>query len=477
MKKLIDKFKNIEHIYIIALAFFMLYLAIGILFSYRSETYHANNFFFEADNYRSLYDLTSHEFNHYRTKVHPIFVLLFQPISLFINILFKSDILSVIVLQSILGSVNIILIYKIFEIIKINKKINIILILIYGFSFSTLIFVSIPETFIFASFLLLLMWHYIIKLFYNEKKLNIVNYLLLILLGAGALSVTVTNFIQYMIAIFFLIFIKQEKFKLIKTILISILLTIISFGLTVGLATIQKRIWPTAMNFHEYLIDFSQNDENEEKYYMSKSIGLRNIKESYKSIFINNFVPSKIVMKNEMAWFSRPNIIGTLLSIILISFIGIGIFKTFLKRENLKEKALTISLSIALLYNFILHLIYGTFESFLYSQHFTFLVVLLLGIGFKNIKKNYRIMEIIFLTIYLMLEIIFNLLSLRILNRFIIENFGAIHGNLVNVYLVNFIKALLLINLPYSIYNIIKKRKVRYFILLSLSIIILMMIL
>jgi hypothetical protein len=470
MKNLSNKIKNIKHVYIIALVFFIIYLALGILFSYRGETYKTNNFFFEADNFRALYDLTSFEFNHYRTKVHPIFVLLFQPIAVMFNILFKSDILSVIVLESIIAALNIITIYKIFKTIKIKEKMNIILTLIYGFSFSSLIFVSIPETFVFASFLLLLMWLYIIKLFYSDKKINTINYIVLVLTGIGALSITVTNFVQFIIAIFFLLLYKQKTHKIIKSILATILLTIISFGITSGLALIQKKIWPTAMNFHEYLVDFSYNDKNEEKYYMSKNIEIQNIKESYKTVFVNSFVPNKIIIKNEMAWFSKPNILSIMLSLVLISFIIFGIIKAFLKKDNPREKLLITSITGSLLYNFVLHLIYGTYESFLYSQHFTFLVIILIGLGFKNARKKYRNISFLIFVAYLLLQLILNLNSLLTLNKLIIEKYGIINDNLKNVYLLNFLKGLLLVNLPYSIYNIIRNRKIRHFLLTLISI-------
>ena len=93
-----------------------------------------------------------------------------------------------------------------------------------------------------------------------------------------------------------------------------------------------------------------------------------------------------------------------MLLIIFYIFTGILYIKNF-KRN----KTINIGLTLSIAFNTILHLVYGNNESFLYSLHFLYLIILLFGINYQT-EKNSTIKKSIniFLPIFLIVEVINN---------------------------------------------------------------------
>ena len=159
-----------------------------------------NDAFLGADSLRAFDDLTNRVGNHYRTRVHPLFVIFTQPFVWMLKIIFSSP-NATIIFQSFIGASCVILFY--FNLKKLNKKnINLNPILaIFILSFSQIAFSSIFETYIFAEFTLLTMW--LIGQNFVDKKLNYLNILTLIIVGVLAISITITNYFQFIILLIF----------------------------------------------------------------------------------------------------------------------------------------------------------------------------------------------------------------------------------------------------------------------------------
>ncbi|MGD0576795.1 MAG: hypothetical protein ABSA74_01850, partial [Candidatus Staskawiczbacteria bacterium] len=114
---------------------------------------------FAADTPRVVWDLSVFAGNHYRTEVHPLFVLFLNPIGSALSVAL-GYVVSAIFLTSVFGGINVSLLYLFLRKIKLKNFYSIFFSLLLGVSSSSLIYASMPQTFVFSSvgliFLLLL---------------------------------------------------------------------------------------------------------------------------------------------------------------------------------------------------------------------------------------------------------------------------------------------------------------------------------
>ena len=139
-----NKDRKIEGL--IFIFFFIVYLTLGMFLSYFSDLT-TNDIIFGSDINRVEADLGDVFRNHYRTKVHPLFVLFFQPIVLILNGLISNTTLTCIILSSIVSAISVIIIYKTGTLYNISTKYKIIISLVFGFTFSNIVFSAIIETY------------------------------------------------------------------------------------------------------------------------------------------------------------------------------------------------------------------------------------------------------------------------------------------------------------------------------------------
>ena len=228
---------------IIVLSSFLLYFVLGTIFTYYLQTSKFWNVLFDLDTPRVFGDLALREFNHYRATVHPLFILLFQPLVSLLN-LFITD----------------------------SNIVN-LLTFLFAISWGQIVFSSNIETYIYAQVFLILLWLFVA--YKMDKKLNYYDYIILVLLGIGALAITITNFVQYLIVLFMVVFCNKKESKRFLNCLIILAIVL---AMSVTLATVQNMIWPTAPNFFtKNIIDFFHGN-SEEKLYLNFSLNLSKIK-------------------------------------------------------------------------------------------------------------------------------------------------------------------------------------------------------
>ncbi|MGL5000058.1 MAG: hypothetical protein ACRC5T_13950 [Cetobacterium sp.] len=453
-----------------------LYFSIGYYYQDFMLKY---NLFFGADTPRVIDDMTIYDANHHRTRVHPLFVILTNPIGLFLNLFIKNKIITAVLLNSIFGGFSVILLYKYLEEFSINNYYKFFLIIIYSFSMSTLIYAGLPETYILAACSLILS-HYLFKKIldkiekkeYNvELKKYFKIYILSIIFCFG---VTITNFLPASLLLFG-IFIKinfkelvslfniHEKIRFNK---IKGFVVVLGIALSIGTAgtVVQKIIYRSSGLF------FTKSMINEASY---MSIGNKNLIENIKDTIIKNEnIKNKIesirgkkfnlenidkgLLENEITFSNQiENVSKTLLYYSLISPIPeknkdntvVFNLNTF-KKYNSSQKNIIYIWSILLmvslivtftkkvyinyftlgciLFNFCLHFIYGANESFIYSAHVFFLYIILIANSMNSIHKNKIFLKImgIFLgiislvTVYNNIQIIIKLKELLNSNNY-----------------------------------------------------------
>ena len=456
---MIDKIKkyiknNPEKVLFIFSFIYLLFL--GISLSYNYDIKNNANLIFDSDTSRVILDATEIVANHYRISVHPLFVLLVQPLCYFINGIVLNKMLSIIIISSLVSSLSVLFIYKILTKIKKDDKTNILISLIYLFSFSNIIFTASIETYNFAVLFLIILFYYYVS---KTDKLNIYSYIILVLLGILSCAFTITNIIIFLIIIFILFLDKKINIK-------NSIITLLIIGVSViSLSIFQKLVWNTPA-----IWNLNISDETTE--YAEKTIKISNIKNVIDNDYYNSLVSSNIYMnvkygntfnnQNYIISFEKVNI----MSIILLSLFYLSTI-VLLIRNYKKNVLLNIGLLLSLGFNTCLHIIYGNDSTFLYSLHFLYLIVLLFGTNYlleenKKIKKVFNI----FLPIILIIELIINnTIFIKVLSyvneninkNIILGNLG-ITKTLLLELLIIFIIGIIIYIITY-LYRIIKKEK------------------
>ena len=275
------------------LAFFTFYLILGIYFSYLYEA--KLDFIFGSDPTRVIGDMTNVFGNHYRVRVHPLYVLILQPITLILGGLTVNNLLAALIIISSVTSLSVVFLYKIASMFIKSEKIKLLISAMFGFSFSEIFFTTIIESFPFAAFFLILLWFLVIKIFKNQEVPK--NYLFfLILLGIASFGITITNFITYLIALFTLWIGKKIKLKQIMGVVLAIALSVIC------LSYIQNYTW------HNTPTIFQKTNYQAEQKYVNFNFSLTKFKNIIKTDFIQSLFASDVyVNKNKIVDFRKLN--------------------------------------------------------------------------------------------------------------------------------------------------------------------------
>lgn len=426
--------KNLDKILFIFSLMYMLF--VGMLLTYNYDFSNDLNLIFGMDTKRVITDITQIYANHYRADVHPLFILFVQPIYMIINGIVLNKQLAIIIITSFVSSLSVLLINKILNNSGKNKKINIIISLIYLFSFSNIIFTATPETYNFSALSLLLLWYYYI---HKKDKYNKYSNIILIVLGILSFSFTITNVSIFCIVLLLLLI--EKKINIKKAIKICVLITIAATVLNVG----QKIIWNNTPLY------FKTSIKSEKNLYSSKDSIIKKSINVIKNDYLNPIISSNIHLeidngstynnKNYSLQFNNQGILKIMLLIIFYIFTGILYIKNF-KRN----KTINIGLTLSIAFNTILHLVYGNNESFLYSLHFLYLIILLFGINYQT-EKNSTIKKSIniFLPIFLIVEVINNnYIFIKIISyvqkiiksNYLLSHFGTLYTVLIEILIL-----------------------------------------
>ena len=336
-----DKIKEFLKIFTVVFALNLFLLSFVNLITNGTET----DVFYGGDTPRVLQDMTMQEGLHYRTSVHPLFVILTQP---FVRILGRVTgvIVAAVIFEAAVGALSVTLFYRLMQKLGASKKTGLLATVILVLSFTQVAFNSIFETYVFSQFGLIVMW--VIAAGLIDKKLELKDYALLVIAGILSLAFTLTNIVQFLILLSIIIFLnKNVKCKFIK--FSSILLVVLS--ITVTLADVQKTFWPSANNFFTSSINGFVLDKNSEEFtYIERTWSAKRVIFQMNTSFVYQFglLGGLILEKSYLI-----NMLG-LVCFGLFSLINLYYF--FTKRKIFKEKIYFALLS-AYGFNFVLHIL------------------------------------------------------------------------------------------------------------------------
>lgn len=392
--------KKLERIIFVVSIIICLFL--GVVLSYNYDFTNSYNLLFDSDTGRVIRDATIIVADHSRLNVHPLYTLLIQPIVLLLSGITLNKMISLVILSSLVTSFTVLFIYKILSLYTKNNNIKALISLSYLLTTSNIIFTSGIEVYNVATLFLVILFYFVLKRL-NDKNINKYTYFILIILGTLSSAFTITNYFIFLIIMGVLFIFKKINLKKIIIIVIS------SLVLLTGLNITQKLIW------HNTPLFFNSGLLSESTRYDNKNITLfTKINNVLEKDFSNSILSNKPIVKvtagteyngaNFVFNFTDTSIIKLIFMVFIYSLIIILVIRNFKK-----NKFLNITLLLSLLFNFLLHTVYGNDSTFLYSLHFTYLIYLITGINLIE-EKNKKLLKVSYISfiLLLILQIILN---------------------------------------------------------------------
>lgn len=382
MKKFIEKYKT-EILMVLIL--FTIYFFVGSILTYYLQTYKFVNVLFDLDTPRVFMDLTSKAANHYRTSVHPLFVICFQPIIFVLKHIVRHPEIAVIIVQSLMGSLNALFIYLICKKLGLDKSKSIVVAAVFACTFSQIVFAASIETYMFAQFFLILLWLFTV---YNlDKKMNVWKYIILAILGVMSIAVTLTNFMQFIIAASLLtLFNKKDDTKFINRLTKYGCLLFCVVSISIFAADAQLIVWHSTPNYFVKNVQDFRSSNSEESLYMSKP-NMYSFGKQFDVMFSNNFNISNLKWTYNSYLTFNDSLLSKIIAVILAICFGVlNVYYIVKEKINFNKNKYYYALLLAFLGNFCLHLVYGNNIAFMYIAHYNFLLILCIVWILHNLK-------------------------------------------------------------------------------------------
>ncbi len=205
-----------------------------------AETYAFNRFdlLFDADVPRVVRDFTSADANHYRTKVHPLYVLFLNPFGQLLTQLSGSTTSAAIIMNASFGALDVALIYLLLRTLRITRISAASFAAIGGLSAAHFFFGSLPETVVISSASLLMV------LIVQRVIASGHNWPLLIPAGVFSMGMSSINIVFVALCCAF-IGPRDVRTRITRTVIIVAFVLVI----TMGFSVIQKALYPSAQYF------------------------------------------------------------------------------------------------------------------------------------------------------------------------------------------------------------------------------------
>ena len=385
--------------WILFVIFLFVYLVGGVLLSYNYNFKENLDLIFSSDSARVIDDYSQILAGHYRITVHPLFVLLFQPIILALKGITMNEILAIVVFSSVVGALAVLLMYRFVALFQRNTKTCSILSLIYGFSFGALVFNCSIEVYGVAALSLLFLWYQVAKVLKSKWGPNTTIWLYVA--AILTISITVTNYAVFLIACLVLLLSKKASFKKIFLINLAAILTVL------GLSFYQQAVWHSPA----VITDVLTHAEEKETEFIKLDAPLTMIKNVIRDDYYNSLISSPVgtmKIKHGMMVFNQVSLASKILTTVMYLILLIFMFW-----HRKKDRLINGGLILTLICFSCLHLFYGNEYPFLYSLHFLYLIIGLIGINFVDEKKKSCRYFLSFFVIYFVVMLLMNIINFR----------------------------------------------------------------
>ncbi len=370
---------------------FLFYVFGGLCISY--QVTFSKNIFFGADNARAFLDLTDIQYSHYRIKVHPLFPLLTETVTLLVDGAVNYPAMSVILVESFCGALSVCLFDAIMEQQSVGKPLRNLFSGIYAFSFSTIIFSTVPETFVFAATGLLGFWYFVSVSARQKGVFTLQEKVLLVFFGVLCCGITLTNYVFYLLGILYLLSCRYSFKEAVKS---FFRIQLLNTGILIFACLFQKFVWNQCPLFWDSLLEGMINPESfEETRYMNWDFNILKTKQWLKQTLLCPLISPTVLLHNpktddfqiSFGGYSEDLKVFLLCFLILQAFCLIIWLIKILKQYNHGRDGYAVYLLTAYLGNLILHYIYGFYQTFIFSQHYLFYILLATAFALSGMKN------------------------------------------------------------------------------------------
>jgi hypothetical protein len=366
---------------ILSVAIFLVFLVCYFLTSGLLEKAGAFNDFdilFEMDTPRTIEDMTVFREDHSRTRVHPLYVLMVNPVGTTLARLVGDEVLAARIINSILGALGVALAFAFFTRYGRGTIDALILAALFGVTTSQFFISSIPDTPSLGVVSLILLY----TLFFTSLKEQRVHFLPWFLAGLFTMGVTTTNFVQAGILFFVASLNAVAEKKWAKAFFQSLKYGLVVLGAGATLALVQKAIYQTTELFF-----LPQTFAGELGYASPLIFEQPRVVLSYlvrTFLLINIAAPAPRFFEipglgNPGVTFAASSDYSLVGWIALALWVGLMLFSVGKILIQKKHLLFYVGLGACLAFNFLLHSFYGVtptrIELFLYNGSLTFLVM------------------------------------------------------------------------------------------------------
>lgn len=384
---------------LVAAACSSLYSAIGLRFA-ATPAFSRNNYLFHSDPRRVITELADRSGNHYRTKVHPIFVLLFNPVGSRLRTPLGSPDTAAIVLNALAGGVAAGLAFLFFLSRRLTPLHAVGLTALVAFSAAHLLYGSIPEIYIFSAGSLVLL--VLLTVSREERQWP------LVAAGVLATGILTTNIVQASLLFHFG---DSRRTSLRHGLRRTAVYVALVLAITGALSGLQKVLYPSSRFFFE-----PSAYAEESKYipsYEGASEVLERAGEFLKALVLFDIVaPAPIFNPGppppsdwrsgtageersskpvpRATFVGEPTTVhgvGVVAALLWAALMLIGCWGLVRERGRGTDAMLKKGLLACLLFNFGLYMVYGQ-EPFQYSCNWTFLSLALVALGLRPVLES-----------------------------------------------------------------------------------------
>lgn len=401
--KVEGKIFNKLFILILFISFFLFYfITSGMLQS--AGAFDEFDILFEMDTPRAIEDMTVLREDHSRTRVHPLYVLMVNPLGNLLARFTGSGVLAARVINSAVGALGVALAYAFF--LRLGRKPLDALILasLFGMTTSQYFLSAIPDTHSLAVVSLVLAY----GLFFSALKEKKIHFLKWFVAGLFTLGVTTTNFAQAGILFFIACFNAYDGKKLIRAVLQSALYGLAVLAGAVLLALIQKAMYPTTALFFLPASFAGELDYASPLVLQQTRFVLSHLARTFLLINITAPAPRFFTipgLENPAVTFAASGNYSFIGWVALAFWVGLLLFNAGKILLRKKRFLFYIGLGACLAFNFLLHAFYGVtpdrIELFLYTGNLTFLVLTPLAEGYLPDREKLFRAALVILTISL----------------------------------------------------------------------------
>ena len=387
---------------VLAVFFFSVYLILASIFN--RPAFDVDDIFFDTDGllWRTRFTTAAYQ-DYYWRSVHPFVLLIIRPLVVLFSFFLKGDRLAgAFILVAFTGAFCVFLAWYFVKHTVGNSLYALLMATLLGASAAHLVFGSLIETYIFLAAVALAFLVFLLK----DQPLSA-----LIITGTLSFGITVTNFIQTVIAF---IFVKRNLIQWVK------------YGLIVGalvipLTLLNNFIYPDSQPY--FFVPSSFTAETGNTFAPSIGRGLAIIRVMF---FHSIVAPDPLILEEEIpflkVWMFKADPMrlsayetsfGAALAFAWLGLIFLGGF-LFIKNLRKQDNRFPFAFIFILLFNFILHLQYGK-DIFLYSTNWAYAIILFLALAWKELadKRWFQIILLLFLALLLAnnSRLIFTMLS------------------------------------------------------------------